>query len=156
MSHQMIFAGRYIRTDVRAAVRICRLTGYCLRRWDMWIQCFSHLFISLSRSCKCGNRMISTGFHFRQTRAQVIAISLETAIQVDRKFMAWQSWDKLKRHLSLIQNAAIGFVVLNLTFESPYSDMGVIPVLSFLFFSTGKILYRFIIFCQLVFISSTT
>jgi len=55
----------------------------------------------------------------RQSRAQVIAISLETAIQ----------------------NAAIGFVVLNLTFESPYSDMGVIPVLSFLFFSTGPIMF---------------
>jgi len=55
----------------------------------------------------------------RQSRAQVIAISLETAIQ----------------------NAAIGYVVLNLTFESPYSDMGVIPVLSFLFFSTGPIMF---------------
>jgi len=55
----------------------------------------------------------------RQSRAQVIAISLETAIQ----------------------NAAIGFVVLNLTFESPYSDMGIIPVLSFIFFSTGPIMF---------------
>jgi len=55
----------------------------------------------------------------RQSRAQVIAISLETAIQ----------------------NAAIGFVVLNLTFESPYSDMGLIPVLSFIFFSTGPIMF---------------
>ena len=41
------------------------------------------------------------------------------------------------------QNAAIGFVVLNLTFESPYSDMGIIPVLSFLFFSTGKMVKFF-------------
>lgn len=55
----------------------------------------------------------------RQSRPQIIAISLETAIQ----------------------NAAIGFVILNLTFESPYSDMGVIPVLSFLFFSTGPIMF---------------
>ena len=50
------------------------------------------------------------------SRPQVIAISLETAIQ----------------------NGGVAFIVLNLTFESPYSDMGIMPILSFFFFSTGK------------------
>jgi hypothetical protein len=48
--------------------------------------------------------------------AQIIAISLETAIQ----------------------NGGIAFIVLSLTFPSPYSDMGLLPVLSFIFISTGQ------------------
>lgn len=56
---------------------------------------------------------------FRQGRAQIIAISLETAMQ----------------------NGGIAFLVLNLTFESPYSDMAVMPILSFFFFSTGPIIF---------------
>ena len=55
----------------------------------------------------------------RQGRAQIIAISLETAMQ----------------------NGGIAFLVLNLTFESPYSDMAVMPILSFFFFSTGPIIF---------------
>jgi hypothetical protein len=47
---------------------------------------------------------------------QIIAISLETAIQ----------------------NGGIAFIVLSLTFPSPYSDMGLLPVLSFVFVSTGQ------------------
>ena len=39
------------------------------------------------------------------------------------------------------QNGGIAFVVLNLTFESPYSDVGVIPVLAFFFCSTGPIMF---------------
>ena len=83
-------------------------------------------------------------YSFRQSRAQVIAISLETAIQVKviipRSHSAGCHYPTLNLILAPIQNAAIGYVVLNLTFESPYSDMGVIPVLSFLFFSTGSLL----------------
>merc|ERR1719153_1372976 len=55
----------------------------------------------------------------RQGKAQIIAISLETAIQ----------------------NGGIAFIVLNLTFESPFSDMGQLPILSFFFFSTGPIMF---------------
>ena len=47
---------------------------------------------------------------------QIIAISLETAIQ----------------------NGGIAFIVLSLTFPSPYSDMGLLPVFSFIFLSTGQ------------------
>jgi hypothetical protein len=53
---------------------------------------------------------------------QIIAISLETAIQ----------------------NGGIAFIVLNMTFSSPYSDMGILPILSFFYFSTGP--FMFIIF----------
>jgi len=48
-----------------------------------------------------------------------VAISLETAIQ----------------------NGGIAFVVVNLTFESPYSDMATIPILSMFFFATGPIMF---------------
>ena len=56
---------------------------------------------------------------FRQSRPQVIAISLETAIQ----------------------NGAIAFVVLNLTFPSPYADLGNLPVIAFLVCSTGPVMF---------------
>ena len=55
----------------------------------------------------------------KQGRAQIVAISLETAIQ----------------------NGGIAFVVVNLTFESPYSDMATIPILSMFFFATGPIMF---------------
>ena len=32
-------------------------------------------------------------------------------------------------------------IVLNMTFPSPYSDMGILPVMSFFFFSTGPIMF---------------
>ena len=54
-----------------------------------------------------------------QERAQVIAISLETAIQ----------------------NGGIAFVVLNLTFPSPYADIGCLPVIAFFMCSTGPIMF---------------
>ena len=47
--------------------------------------------------------------------AQIVAISLETAIQ----------------------NGGIAFVVLGLTFESPISDMANMPIIAFFFCSTG-------------------
>ena len=50
---------------------------------------------------------------------QIIAISLETAIQ----------------------NGGISIIVLNMTFPSPYSDMGLLPVMSFFFCSTGPIMF---------------
>ena len=40
-----------------------------------------------------------------------------------------------------IQNGGIAFVVVNLTFESPYSDMATIPILSMFFFATGPIMF---------------
>ena len=49
------------------------------------------------------------------TSAQIVAISLETAIQ----------------------NGGIAFVVLGLTFESPISDMANMPIIAFFFCSTG-------------------
>eukprot|EP00095_Tigriopus_kingsejongensis_P012735 snap_masked-scaffold43_size480169-processed-gene-3.6 protein:Tk12735 transcript:snap_masked-scaffold43_size480169-processed-gene-3.6-mRNA-1 annotation:"hypothetical protein DAPPUDRAFT_248773" len=55
----------------------------------------------------------------RQGRPQIIAISLETAIQ----------------------NGGIAFVVLTMTFPSPYSEIGLFPVISFFFCSTGPILF---------------
>ena len=55
----------------------------------------------------------------KQGRAQIVAISLETAIQ----------------------NGGIAFVVVNLTFDSPYSDMATIPILSMFFFATGPIMF---------------
>ena len=58
----------------------------------------------------------------KQGRAQIVAISLETAIQ----------------------NGGIAFVVVNLTFDSPYSDMATIPILSRLFFATGPV--RFLVY----------
>ena len=54
-------------------------------------------------------------FLARQSRAEIIAISFETAIQ----------------------NVGIPFIVLNITFPSPYSDMGIMPILGFFFCSTG-------------------
>jgi len=57
----------------------------------------------------------------RQDRAQIIAISLETAIQ----------------------NGGIAFVVLSLTFESPVSDMANIPIIGFFLCSTGPIIFVF-------------
>ena len=55
----------------------------------------------------------------KQGRAQIVAISLETAIQ----------------------NGGIAFVVVNLTFDSPYSDMATIPILSMFFFATGPVMF---------------
>lgn len=55
----------------------------------------------------------------QQGKAQIIAISLETAIQ----------------------NGGISLIVLNMTFPSPYSDMGIMPVMSFFFCSTGPIMF---------------
>ena len=54
-----------------------------------------------------------------QRKPQVIAISLETALQ----------------------NAGIPFVVLNLNFASPYSDVGSLPVIAYFLCSTGPILF---------------
>jgi len=55
----------------------------------------------------------------RMGKPQIIAISLETAMQ----------------------NGGIAFVVLNLSFPSPLSDMGLLPILSFFLFSTGPIMF---------------
>ena len=55
----------------------------------------------------------------QQRLFQIIAISLETAIQ----------------------NGGISIIVLNMTFPSPYSDMGLLPVMSFFFCSTGPIMF---------------
>ena len=55
----------------------------------------------------------------KQGRAQIVAISLETAIQ----------------------NGGLAFVVVNLTFDSPYLDMATIPILSMLFFATGPVMF---------------
>ena len=65
--------------------------------------------------------ILGAGFAWicRQGKPQIIAISLETAIQ----------------------NGGIAFVVLSLTFPSPYSEMGLFPVISFFFCSTGPILF---------------
>lgn len=60
----------------------------------------------------------SLAFICRMKRPQIIAISLETAIQ----------------------NGGIAFIVLSITFPSPYSDMGVMPILAFFFCSTGPIM----------------
>jgi hypothetical protein len=37
-----------------------------------------------------------------------------------------------------IQNGGIAFIVLSLTFPSPYCDMGLMPVFGFFFLSTGQ------------------
>ncbi|XP_023320699.1 sodium/bile acid cotransporter [Eurytemora carolleeae] len=58
-------------------------------------------------------------FLFKMDKPQIIAISLETAIQ----------------------NGGIAFIVLSLTFPSPYSDMGIMPILGFFFCSTGPIMF---------------
>lgn len=55
---------------------------------------------------------------FRMGKPQIIAISLETAIQ----------------------NGGIAFIILNLTFPSPYREMGIMPILGFFFLSTGPIM----------------
>merc|ERR1712150_164005 len=55
----------------------------------------------------------------RQKRPQIIAISLETALQ----------------------NGGIAFVVMNLTFSSPYSDVGCLPVIGYFMCSTTPILF---------------
>ena len=55
----------------------------------------------------------------RQKRPQIIAISLETALQ----------------------NGGIAFVVMNLTFSSPYADVGVLPVIGYFLCSTTPILF---------------
>jgi sodium/bile acid cotransporter 3/5 len=55
----------------------------------------------------------------RQGRPQIIAISLETAIQ----------------------NAGIAYLILSLSFPSPTSEIALIPVISFFFCSTGPILF---------------
>ena len=51
---------------------------------------------------------------FRQDTSQVIAISIETALQ----------------------NFGIAFVVLHLTFDSPYSELGVLPIIGYYICST--------------------
>jgi hypothetical protein len=38
-----------------------------------------------------------------------------------------------------IQNGGIAFIVLSLTFPSPYCDMGLMPVFGFFFLSTGRL-----------------
>ena len=53
-----------------------------------------------------------------QKKPQVIAISLEAALQ----------------------NFGISFVVLKLTFESPYSDLGVLPIIGYYLCSTTPVL----------------
>ena len=55
----------------------------------------------------------------RQKKPQIIAISLETALQ----------------------NGGIAFVVMNLTFVSPYSDVGVLPIIGYFMCSTTPILF---------------
>ena len=40
-----------------------------------------------------------------------------------------------------MQNGGIAFIVMNLTFSSPYSDMGILPILSFFLCSTGPIMF---------------
>ena len=55
----------------------------------------------------------------RQKKPQIIAISLETALQ----------------------NGGIAFVVMNLTFSSPYSDVGCLPVIGYFMCSTTPILF---------------
>ena len=58
-------------------------------------------------------------FFFNTDTPQIVAISLETAIQ----------------------NGGLAFVVLSLTFPSPYSEVGLLPIISFFFCSTGPILF---------------
>ena len=55
----------------------------------------------------------------QQKKPQIIAISLETALQ----------------------NGGIAFVVMNLTFASPYADVGVLPVIGYFMCSTTPILF---------------
>ena len=55
----------------------------------------------------------------RQKKPQIIAISLETALQ----------------------NGGIAFVVINMTFVSPYSDVGVLPIIGYFLCSTTPILF---------------
>jgi len=57
-------------------------------------------------------------FVFRMGKPQIIAISLETAFQ----------------------NGGIAFIILNLTFPSPYREMGIMPILGFFFLATGPIM----------------
>ena len=38
-----------------------------------------------------------------------------------------------------MQNGGIAFIVLSLTFPSPYSDMGLMPVFGFFMLSTGQL-----------------
>ena len=60
----------------------------------------------------------------RQKKPQIIAISLETAIQ----------------------NVGIAFVVINLNFVSPYSDVGSVPILAYLLCSAGPLLTLIYVF----------
>jgi len=64
----------------------------------------------------------------RMERPQIIAVAIETAIQ----------------------NGGIAFVVLNLTFPSPYSDMALLPILAFFFCSAGPFLFTLFAIRRLV------
>ena len=55
---------------------------------------------------------------FSPGRPQIIAISLETAIQ----------------------NIGMAYITLSLSFPSPLAEIGLVPVISFFFCSTGPIL----------------
>ena len=57
-------------------------------------------------------------FLFSSGRPQIVAISLETAIQ----------------------NTSMAYFILSLSFPSPLAEMGLVPVISFFFCSTGPIL----------------
>ena len=61
------------------------------------------------------------GLIARQGKAQVIAISLETAMQ----------------------NGIIAFVVVSMVFPSPASDIGLLPIIAFFLTSTGPIMFVF-------------
>ena len=71
---------------------------------------------------------------FRQTKAQVEIVSTLTSSILILQIIA----------ISLetaIQNGGITLIVMSMTFPSPYSDMGTLPVMSFFFFSTGPIMF---------------
>ena len=74
---------------------------------------------------------------FSTGRPQIIAISLETAIQ----------------------NIGMAYITLSLSFPSPLAEIGLVPVISFFFCSTGPILlvvYAFYEAYKRVFLPSPT
>ena len=82
-----------------------------------------HILSGLMMGC-CGHVFGAfSAFLCKQKQPQIIAICLETALQ----------------------NFSISFVVLYLTFESPYSDLGVLPIIGYYLCSTTPAL--FVVYC---------
>ena len=87
--------------------------------WLCWILFRSFTGFHLQTNTSPGYHLLEANYQKKiKFVIQIIAISLETAFQ----------------------NGGISFIILNLTFESPISDMANIPMIGFFFCSTGEII----------------